>query len=183
MKAKRLSAQRAVKLLAEFYESGTPEEMEHSFNWSHAPEVLNRSERVYAYYDMISGESFADSGVQLVGFGILEMNTHDARDTEAFLSCGVFKEYRRKGYWHKIMADLIEKSKELGADYCSRIVNKVNEEHFARSIREALGDSGWVHAGDHWYPAPGHGYFVWLFDSEERDAVKSKSKEINGGKA
>lgn len=177
MKAKRLTAQKAVKLLAEFYDTGTPEEMEHSFNWNHAPEILERGERVYAYYDLVSGDSFAESGTKLVGFGILQMNTSDARDTEAFLSCGVFAEFRRRGYWHKIMADLIAKSKELGADYCSRIVNKVNEEHYARSIREATNtDSGWVHAGDHWYPAPGHGYFVWLFDETERADAKRKAK-------
>jgi len=178
MKAKRLTAQQAVKMLGEFYDTGTPEEMEKSFGWGHAPEVLRANERIYAYYDapaMKTGEA-SPANVEpfaLVGFGILEMNLRDARDTEAFLSCGVFPQFRRRGYWHKIMADLISKAKDLGADFCSRTVNKENEEHYNRSMREAYTESsGWSHAGDHWHPSPGHGYFVWLFDDEERSEAK-----------
>lgn len=190
MKAKRLSAQRAIKLLSEFYETGTPIEMEHSFGWDHSPEVLRQNERVYAYYDnqyvlgdKPVGEGSGHMEQVLVGFGVLEMNLRDARDTEAFLSCGVFPDHRRKGYWHKIMADLITKSKDLGADFCSRTVNKVNEEHYRRSMRESYSEgSGWAHAGDHWHPAPGYGYFVWLFDDAERKEAKEAAKE-NGDAA
>lgn len=181
MKAKRLSAQNAVKLLVEFYEQN-PEEAEKAFGWTHEPEVLRANERVYAYSDMIGGDTFADSGSKVIGFGILEMNTKDARDTEAFLSCGVFPAYRRKGYWHKIMADLIVRAKDLGADFCSRTVNKENEEHYRRSMREAYSDSGWTHSGDIWDPAPGYGYFKWHFDPKEREEAKKIARE-NGGQA
>lgn len=183
MKAKRLSAQNAVRLLSEFYRQN-PEEAEIAFGWQHEPDVLRPNERVYAYRDLVSGESFADSGQATIGFGILEMNLKDARDDEAFLSCGVFPQYRRRGYWHKIMADLIVKAKDLGADYCSRTVNKENEEHYKRSIREAYEGSGWVHVGDHWGPyGPGHGYFVWLFDDGEREEVRLRAKAKTGGQA
>lgn len=170
MKARKLTAQQAVKLLTEFYGTGSPEDMEHSFNWNHAPEVVRANERVYEYSDEVDGVS------HVVGFGILEMNLKDATDTEAFLSCGVFPDHRRKGYWHKIMADLIERAQKLGADFCSRIVNKDNEEHFNRSMREAYTEgSGWVHAGDHWYPGAGHGYFVWPFDEKDRKDAKAQA--------
>jgi GNAT superfamily N-acetyltransferase len=177
MKGRKLTAQRAVKLLAEFYETGTPEAMENSFGWSHAPDVLRQNERVYEYLDVWE-EGNVVHNYTTVGFGILELNTRDARDTEAFLSCGVFPQFRRRGYWHKIMADLIQRSKALGADFCSRTVNKDNEEHYRRSMREAFEEgSGWVYAGDHWHPAPGYGYFVWPFSDEERREGKEASKE------
>jgi hypothetical protein len=60
-------------------------------------------------------------------------------------------------------------------------VNKENEEHYRRSMRESYSEgSGWAHAGDHWHPAPGYGYFVWLFDAKEREEVKKAAKEENG---
>jgi len=195
MKVRKLSAQNAVKLLGEFYETDTPEAMENSFAWSHAPEVLRANERIYEYSDMVQvgtepvAATATDSafekpimGWRVVGFGILEMNLRDARDTESFLSCGVFPAHRRRGYWHKIMADLIERSKKLGADFCSRTVNKENEEHYNRSMREAFSDdSGWIYAGDHIWPAPGHGYFVWPFD--EKDRIEGKKQAAAKGHA
>lgn len=188
MKTRKLTAQQAVKMLSEFYDTGTEVEMEHSFNWSHAPEVIKSNERVYEYRDEVYilgdgpiGEGSGHKETVVVGFGILEINVHDASDNEAFLSCGVFPAHRRKGYWHKIMADLIEKADKLGADFASRIVNKDNEEHYNRSMREAYTEgSGWVHAGDHWYPGLGHGYFVWPFDEKERKTAKAASSGHKG---
>jgi len=175
MKVRRLTAQQAVKLLSEFYNT-CPDEMEKAFGWSHEPETLGRNETVYEVSDDIDGAD-ADGKVErrrvVVGFGIIEMNLKDARDTEAFLSAGVFPMYRRMGYWHKITAWTVAKSKELGADFASRIVNKDNEEHYNRSMREAHTEgSGWVYAGDNWWPGKGHGYFVWPFDEKEHAEAK-----------
>jgi GNAT superfamily N-acetyltransferase len=179
MKAKRLTAQQAIKLLAEFYETDTPERMGNAFGWDHAPETLKRSEHVFSFEDQVVTPKDGEPGEPIsavVGFGILEMNTRDAADTEAFLSVGVFPAFRRRGYWHKIMAYLIERAEKLGADFASRTVNKDNEEHYARSIREAYSDeSGWVYAGTNWFPGSGFGYFVWPFDEKERAEGKKAS--------
>jgi GNAT superfamily N-acetyltransferase len=175
MKARKLTAQQAVKLLTEFYEQ-CPEEMQKAFGWSHAPEQIGRNERVYEFRDRVEilvspseGEGLTEERERVIGFGIIEMNTRDAADTEAFLSAGVFPAYRRKGYWHKITAWTVQKAKDLGADYASRVVMKENETHYKRSMREAHDEkSGWTYAGDHWYPAPGYGYFVYDFDTKDK---------------
>lgn len=177
MKSRRLTAQQAVKLLAEFYATDSPEALENAFGWTHAPETLRRNDHVFAFEDQVTVDTEAPR-TAVVGFGILELNTRDAADTEAFLSVGVFPAYRRRGYWHKIMDFLLKRAEKLGADFASRTVNKENEEHYARSIREAYSEeSGWIYAGDVWWPPSGHGYFVYLFDEKDRKEGKEISRQ------
>ena len=183
MKMRRLTAQQAVKLLGEFYDT-CPDQMEAGFGWEHAPDQIGRNETIFEFRDKAAVPDPAHPAVPdvekevVVGFGILEMNLRDAADTEAFLSAGVFPPYRRRGYWHKIMDMMIDKAKALGADFAARVVMKENEEHYRRSMREAHSEgSGWIYAGDHWHPAPGYGYFIFPFDEKERAEGKAAGKE------
>lgn len=169
MKSRKLTAQAAIKLLDLFFEENGEEVMGNSFGWDRAPQQLRPNEILFEFSDDVDGAS------TVVGFGILGMNVRDASDTEAALSCGVFKAHRRKGYWHRIMDAMVVKAKKLGADFASRTVNRDNQEHYNRSMREAFTEnSKWIYAGDCWYPPPGHAYFVYPFDEDE---IKDGKKE------
>jgi GNAT superfamily N-acetyltransferase len=162
VKAKRLTAQQAVKLWEEFYDSHGAEQMLKSYGWHHAPQTLyRRGMRVYV---------FTSHENNRVGWGSIELRTWDALDDEAFLSSGVFPDSQRHGYHAAIMSWLVAKARTLGADFASRTINKVNEEHYNRIMKLAhTTGSGWVYAGDIWWPTPGHGYFVFPFTKEESD--------------
>ncbi len=193
MKGRRLTAQAAVKLFAQFFEENGAEAMGNSFGWDHAPQQLSPNEIVWEFTDGAQvGEETVDAvGTDpghtvpvvkhvVVGFGILQMNVRDASDTEAMTTVGVFKAHRRKGYWHAITAWLIRKAQHMGADYCSRYVNEDNAEHYKRSMREAYSDdTKWIHAGDIWFPHH-MGYFVYPFDEDEVKAFKKNHKKPKG---
>lgn len=161
--AKRLTAQQAVKLWGEFYDAHGADQMHRSYGWDSPPQNLyRRGSRVYVFS--------VDAG-QRVGWGEIELRTWDALDDEAFLSSGVFPDQQRNGYGASIMQWLVRKAKTLGADFASRAVNKVNEEHYNRIMKLAhTTGSGWIYAGDVWWPPPGHGYFVYPF-TESKDDV------------
>ena len=150
MRAARCTAQQSAAMLAEFCTAWGPERIEAAYGWKHVPETLGRGVRMY---------SFTVDGVR-VGWGIMELNTHDARDNEAVLSVGVFPDHTRQGHRDSILRWMAAKAKVLGADIASMIVYKVNEEHYLRCLREAKTGSPWVYAGDIWAPAPGYGYFI-----------------------
>ena len=174
MKMKRLTAQQAIRLIGEFCDTVGAMAVLLSFGWQRPPQNLRANEHVYAATDMIDkkktlaeGERKGRDAPTLVGFGIIELNTHDAEDDEAFLSCGVFPAYRHRGYWHAITAWMVERARELGADYATRFVFKENEEHYTRSMREAHEPgSPWVYAGDIWFPGPGYGKFMVPLEAE-----------------
>lgn len=150
MRATRCTAQQSAAMLAEFCAAYGPEVIESAYGWKHVPETLGRGVRMY---------SFVVDDVR-VGWGIMELNTHDARDNEAVLSAGVFPEHQRQGHRDGILRWMVAKSRILGADIASFIVYKSNEEHYRRCLREAKTGSAWVYAGDIWAPAPGYGYFI-----------------------
>jgi hypothetical protein len=78
---------------------------------------------------------------------------------------------------------LVSRARQLGADFASRTVNKVNEDHYNRIMKLAhTTGSGWVYAGDIWWPMPGHGYFVYPFEKEEEDGegVEGSPKGVGG---
>lgn len=165
VKVRRLTAQQAVKLLAAFYDCGTEEAMANSFGWEHAPE--KPPGMVFEFSDIVTTVQgdIQQSELTVIGFGIMEMNLKDASDTEASLWVGVFPDYRRGGYRTKILDWLCDKALALGADFASFTVNKVNVEHFNRTMREVhMTESKWLYAGDHWWPVPGHAYFVRPLD-------------------
>jgi GNAT superfamily N-acetyltransferase len=152
LKARKLTPQQAVKLLATFYAECGPEEMGRAFAWDRPPQQLARDDTLY---------EFSVPGKGVVGFGKVQLDTRDASDTEAGLTIGVLPAHRRQGYWHAIVARLVKIAERLGADIATQIVYKENAEHCARVLREAEGASSpWFHAGTAWYPPPGYEYFV-----------------------
>ncbi len=175
MKARRATAQQAIKILESFVEICGKDEIHAAFGWNHAPQVLRRAETLYYFEDTIAMKTGEPSPANTepfatVGWGILHLNTRDAMDDEASLSAGVFPSFRRRGYWHAIMEWMIGRAKKLGADFCSRTVYKENEEHYNRSMREAHESNrqpSWIYAGDIHFPPPGYSYFVHVFDKPE----------------
>src|SRR5712691_5587332 len=182
MKARKATAQQAIKILDQFCKECAEGEILKAFGWQHPPQQLRRSETPYVFSDQVApkeGET-GDPVLTVIGFGILGLNIRDAADDEAALSAGVFPPYRRRGYWHKIMEWMIERAKKLGADFCSRTVYKENEEHYNRSMREAHEEDAntrWIYAGDIFYPPPGYGYFVHLYDKEAENGKPEESSE------
>jgi hypothetical protein len=162
----RLTAQQAVALLRTFYAAYGPEQMDASYGWKHVPEQLVPGERFYRFMDQVTvPENEGPPDVCVVGWGSLVMNTRDATDDSAACSAGVFPLFQRRGYHRKIMDWLCEKSAGLGAVRATRIVYKVNEAHYKRTKKVCEDPaSGWVYAGDIWFPAPGYGYFVKPFE-------------------
>lgn len=143
MKVKRMTAQQTVKLWALFYEEYGPQQMYDSFGWKHTPETVPKGKLMYAF------------GVKgtCVGWGGIYLNTHDATDTEAYLTVGVFKDHQGHGYRKEILEWLAKKALSLGADSVWILVFKRNTKQSARTLREAEGPGVvWRHAGAVWYP-------------------------------
>lgn len=151
MIARRCTAQTAVALLRQFYDAYGSDQMDKSYGWKHVPDQLVPGERFY---------KFEVDGV-VVGWGSLVMNTRDATDEAASCSAGVFPQHQRHGHHRAIMDWLCAKGAKLGAVRATRIVYKENTAHYERTKRICQDPaSGWVYAGDIWFPAPGYGYFV-----------------------
>lgn len=153
LRAKKLTAQQAVKVITTFCEAHGREQMTASYGWDTAPDSFPPSERVWSFH----------SGQDLVGWGLLQLNTHNANDDEAALTVGVFPEHQRSGHRVAILDWMSQKALLLGAAKASMMVLKTNEAHYKRTMREAhQAGSTWVYAGDNWFPPPGFGYFVRL---------------------
>lgn len=151
MKYKRCTAQQAVALLRDYYDKWGGKQMDISFGWKHVPEQLVPGERFYRV-------SVDDA---VVGWGSMVLNTRDATDEQAMLSAGVFPEQQRKGYHRAITEWMCQRAKKLGAVYAVRIVYKENEAHYLRTKKLCQDPaSGWVYAGDIWYPGTGYGKFM-----------------------
>jgi GNAT superfamily N-acetyltransferase len=170
MRMRKLTAQQSVKLWRAFFDAHGAEQMERSYHWGAPPPVVGRDEQVFSFQDQVAprdGES-GDPAMTLVGWGSIQLRTWDALDDEAFLNVGVFPPWERRGYSAKIYGALIERARKLGADCASQIVFKENEAHHARVMRAAADEkSGWIHAGERWYPGPGHDFFVYPFDDDK----------------
>ncbi len=182
MKARKLTAQLAIRLLERFYFAAGAEQCLASYSWDHPPQ--QPPGKVYEFSDDKIPPDRADelrdailevetapqavAPASVVGFGIINLNTKDAQDTEAVLWVGVFPGFRRLGYRVKIMDWLADRARQLGADTASFTVNKLNKEHYDRAMRESHSEgSKWVYAGDHFKPAPGYGY--WFQNLTEED--------------
>lgn len=163
LKAKRLTAQQAVKLWAEFYVAYGAEQMNASYAWTRPPVTVSTSEKVFEFLDESSNR---------VGWGSYVLNTRDAEDDEARLSVGVYPKYQRLGYHSTILVELSERAAKKGADYASQVVLKSNAAHYARTRRNAE-NGPWVYSGDGWFPAPGFGYFIYPLS----DTVKKAAEE------
>ena len=152
--ARRLTAKQVQDLWSKFYAVCGPEEMMMSFGWD-SPQIIPAPvERVW---------SFHDEAKVLVGWGSSQMSLRYP-DDEAVLSCGVFPEHRRHGYWHAITEWMCREAKRRGAERATRFVNAANEEHYARSKRNAVAPDeakvgDWIHSGEIWYPKP-YGVFT-----------------------
>ncbi|HTK95414.1 MAG TPA: GNAT family N-acetyltransferase [Terriglobales bacterium] len=153
MKARRLTAQQSVALLKVFCERHGAERIQAAYGWRQPPETMKASEKCWAFHD---------DNDAIVGWGSIFLDTRDADDDEAILVIGVFPASERQGWRVKILDWLVARAKKLGADRASMTVLKANEAHYARTIEDTKReDSGWTYAGDIWFPAPGHGYFVY----------------------
>ena len=165
LRGRKLTAQSAVKLFARFYDECGPEECRRAFGWDRAQSQVRPNETTYEFsiVQVEPDPAVPDKRV-VVGFGTIELNTHNADDTEASLVLGVFPKHRRRGHWNSIMTWLVDRARKLGADSASQIVFKENEEHYNRVRAQARPEGPWIYAGDVWYPMPGYGYFVHPLD-------------------
>jgi len=160
MKARKLTAQKAVALIHRFCTEIGAEQMYLSYGWRSVPQGMKFNEHCWEFVDMDVNQPAPD--VATVGWGSMFMDTRDADDDEALLVIGVFPEFQRRGYRTKILDWMVKKAKSLGADRVSMTVLKRNEAHYQRTLRECeAGTSGWLYAGDIWYPPTGSGYFVY----------------------
>lgn len=151
LKARKLTAQQASAMWAEFYDAYGPEVMMTAYGWR-APDTRQprRGERVW---------EFSADGAR-VGWGICALNTDDPDDNEAMLVVGVFPEYRRQGHRITILDWMSAWAQSKGADYAKLVVFAENEANHQRHHDEADDErNSWVWAGDVWFP---HAYSVFV---------------------
>lgn len=191
LRAKRLTAQQAAKLWAEFYEAHGKDVMAQAYGWdSPAARPVRPGERVWEFSDgvvtppsMVADIISKPGGIcplrqrLTVGWGACALSLTDPEDDEALLAMGVFPQFQRLGYRHAILDWMCEWARKRGAKTAQIIVFKDNEAQYERTMREAYeGDSPWVHAGDVWLPAPGHGIFVRDLTPEVQPAAAAQKE-------
>lgn len=164
MRAKRLTAIQAARVWAEFYRAHGPEVMARAYGWL-APDArtLRPGEKVWAFYAAPADKI----GEHLVGWGAGHLSANDPDDNEILIALGVFPEFQRRGYRQQIRDWICAWARGKGAEYAKLIVYRDNEEHYDRTMREALAGGPWIHAGDMWFPEPGHSIFVRDLDDQE----------------
>lgn len=157
LKATRLTAQQFVPLIKSFCEAHGAEQIKASYGWDSPSTRMYPGETCWCFHDF----EYADGGDPVVGWGAMHFNTREAEEGDATLIVGVFPHAQRKGYRTAILDWMAARAKKLGASTASMIVNKTNETHYKRVVREAHTEgSPWIYAGDCWHPAPGYGMFV-----------------------
>ena len=170
MKARRLTAQQAAKILAAFYEAYGPEVMKKAYSWSYPPAVLMANERMWAFVE----------DEDMVGWGSSILSGRDGGDTEAILCCGVFPHHQRKGYRLRIREWMAREAKRRGADRATVHINRENAEHHARVAKEVEGGR-WHHAGSVWLPKPGYDIFTCFFASPSSLEIEPSSLDAGSG--
>lgn len=182
LRAKRLTAQQAGDLWADFYEAYGPEVMEQAYGWeSPTSRQIRKGERVWAFHDTAptpiasimdqiaepGGIAFTEYEAR-VGWGACYLSLDDPDDIEAVLVVGVFPDFRGRGYRLAILDWMAAWAKKRGAKYARIIVFAENEANHQRHHDEA--DRGpWIWAGDVWYPDP-YSIFVRALTEEEAAA-------------
>lgn len=163
---KRVGRKTFVALMEKFFHEMGAEQMNQAYGWDHAPVALLHDEIPYVFQLRRGGE--------VVGWGLMELRgrgsvaSNGTWDREAVISRGVFPLHQRKGHGKEMMRLLLEEAKQRKAAYASRIIFKDNAGHYRETLREAMesSDSGWIYAGDFWWPAPGYGHFIYDFEDK-----------------
>lgn len=92
--------------------------------------------------------------------GWIALSEH-AADDAAWLSYGVWPQYRERGYRKGMVSQAAEHAFAfLGVQEVRQGVLLTNPEHLRRLFREAREGGPWQHAGAVWLPRPGYHIFM-----------------------